>query len=144
MSEPEGKSITWVIVMTMLVVAWVGWSSLATAYVRSIEGPTTLAAEDLDDEIPRFSRRRATTRGLAAITAAFMEWVINGFTQIPNLVSVIRFGLTERMWLVGMFGGIEIAVLFLGLKMKALEASFADSPDYDGPPRRRRKKRRKK
>ena len=143
MAEQEGKSILWVVIMLMLVVAWLGWTSLAASYARSQETWVVEEPED-PDEIPRLNRRRAFNRGVASVAKSFAQWLSNGFTQLPNLVPAVRFGFTERLWLIGMFTGFEVAILVLGLKMKQLESSFADSPDLDSPPRRRRKKRRRK
>jgi hypothetical protein len=144
MAEQEGRSITWVIIMLMLVVAWLGWTSLAASYAHSEEEWQALERPDETDDPPRFGRRGAIRSGGAMLVTAFVGWVANGFSQLPNLVSVIKFGFTERLWLVGLFAGFEVVILVLGLKMKQLEESFADSPDSDMPVRRRKKKRRRK
>lgn len=95
MSE-ENKSVGWVIGMPALAVAYAGWAYLAAQYHQN--------ADLAGDERANF--------------------FVNSVTQLPNLVSVIRYGFSERLRMIIATGLLEVGVLVIGVVMKKLEGEL--------------------
>lgn len=121
MAEKE-KSVTWVIAMIMILIAAFGWAFMAAGYAHSEKGWRNegAAAPEKSSSIRRASR------------AAFADFVVNAFRQLPELPSVLSFNLKNRWWLPALIVGLEVLAVFGGIKMKSLERELS------GPPRRRR------
>ncbi|MCA9072201.1 MAG: hypothetical protein KDA84_24915 [Planctomycetaceae bacterium] len=101
-------SIRFVICGLTVVVMGFGWAFLAASYAHTHENWQSGV-------------------GKRGSLAAFFS---NAFEQIPNFFAVIGFHLTNRLWLLLIFVGLQGLVLLLGLGMKKMEQA-------DAKPRRR-------
>ncbi len=116
MSE-QGKSVTWVIIMVMLLIAAFGWAFMAAGYAHSEEGWRGGIVEPV-------RIRPVRMRALRALA----DFIGNAFSQIPNLGSVIAFNFKNRIWLPILIIGLELSVVFGGYKMKKLEKELQSGP----------------
>jgi hypothetical protein len=89
----QNKSVTWVAVMLALVVAYFGWGFLAAEYFQND---------------PNAAQGKTNF------------WV-NSVVQLANLPSVIGFGFQNRLWVIVVVAGAEVAVLILWGLMKKLD-----------------------
>jgi hypothetical protein len=88
----QNKSVGWVALMLALLALYFGWSFLAADYFQhDAEGPGKT------------------------------DFWVNSVVQLPNLVSVIRYGFRERFWMIGVTIGLEVGVFFLWILMRKLE-----------------------
>ena len=117
MSDEGEKSVGWVVIALMLAIAWIGWTFMAASYAHSEEGWRTAGAGAAESFSVR-SERRSSLR----------DFILNGFDQLPDFFSVIKFSFSQRLWLVGIFGGLEVLVILLGWKMKQLETKLSSKP----------------
>lgn len=122
MAEKE-KSVAWVVLMVMLLIAAFGWAFMAAGYAHSQQGWRTAGAAAAAEN--RTSLRRANR-------AAFADFVANAFAQLPNLPAVVGFNLKNRIWLPILILALEALAVFGAFKMKSLEKELS------APPRRRR------
>ena len=111
--------------MLALAVAWLGWAFVSAAYAQSahlwhsdgVAGQSNFGVTRLDREL------------------ALADFLWNSIEQIPRFFSVLNFAFTRRLWLVGIFVGLEVAVYFFGRKMKQgcnLDFFRADVAVQDG------------
>ncbi len=119
MSEQE-KSVTWVIIMVMLLIAAFGWAFMAAGYAHSEEGWRGGIVEA--GEPVRI--RSGSMRALGALA----DFVSNAFFQIPNLGSVIAFNFKNLIWLPILIIVLELSAVFGGYKMKQLEKELQSGP----------------
>jgi hypothetical protein len=148
MSEEESKgwSLKVVMLLVMLLIAWFGWAVAAAQYAQAVEGWQAVPAppEGLRPGGYRVSRVRA----LAAMVVGLGSFVANSVRQVPDLPAVIGFTFRERLGLVWIFAGLELAALLGGLWMMRLERELYGAPTRVREPvheaARRKKKRKRK
>lgn len=97
MAAEEEKSAGWVAGMLVLLVAYFGWSFLAADYFQ--HDPSETARE--------------------------VNFWINSFAQLPKLPSVLAYGFRERLWIIGLVAGLEVAVLIIWVLLKKLEKELS-------------------
>ena len=107
MSEGSEKSIGWVITMVMILIGVVGWCFLASFYI--IDGEATSSIEV------------APRRPSGFASAGVVQFLLNGVTQLPNIVSVLTYGFTKKLWLLITVGVLEVLAIISGRQMKKLE-----------------------
>jgi hypothetical protein len=105
-SQPVGQ----VVALLMVAIAALAWAFCAAAYAHEADGWKSGADRE----------------------EALLAFASNAVFQIPNVFRVIGFILTKRLWLAGIFLGLECVAVYLGFKMRSLEREFSS------PPRRRR------
>ncbi len=111
--KPQGgKSIGWVITMSMIVVGVIGWCMLATAYADYSEGSSMVAGG---------AARIRRTSGAGLLIGAIVKMAINGVVQIPSVFSVIKFAFQKRLGVVIGIVVVEVLLLVGGLWMKKVE-----------------------
>lgn len=88
----DEKSVTWILVASVVFVVVVGWGFLAGSYAGANATPMSEMSEeelqDLDGGGLRHSKRSAV--------AAF---VTNSIEQLPNLPTVVSWHFANRLWL---------------------------------------------
>lgn len=109
MSKSE-KSIGWVVTMSAIMIAVIGWCVLASAYASDTDTLLT----DAGDVPIRVGARRTGV-------AMFFQFIKSGVTQIPNVFNVIGFAFRERFGLVVGIGVLELLVLLGGRQLKKFE-----------------------
>ncbi len=109
------RSVNWVIAMVMIVIAVVGWGFMASGYAHHAGWRSS--ETDL--------LRRASS---ATNKAAIAQFLLIAVTQIPNVVEVIGFNVTNRIWLPAGIIGVELLALLGGHGMKQVEKSLNEPP----------------
>ena len=122
--DTPGKSITWVVRMTILLVAVFGWGVMAAEYAKRAEGWNPLVQER-GVSIP-------VLRPIVRLAAAdgFARFAANAVVQLPNAPAVIWFNIRELPWLPLGIVVVEGLVVAAGVGMRRLEKHL------DQPPRR--------
>ena len=97
-AQKQGKSIEWVVGALMVLILLGSWAMMAGEYAKAEEGwRSDLTAEA---EFIQGSPRRLRG-GAAMLTSAmgFVDFLENAVVQIPSVFSVLRFTLTEKLWI---------------------------------------------
>lgn len=115
MGEQE-KSISWIVAVSMVVVAIVGWGVLASSHVGAHAPLLSDGTFETSGEIvvPR-------RPGLALAIAGLIAFLWTALVQLPNFVSVISYHLTNRVWLPIAIIAVEVLVFCSGFGLKLLE-----------------------
>jgi len=127
--ENEGKSIRWVVIVAMILVAYVAWGCLAAAY----------AGRDGNTGVMGMGGGRLRSRGIMMMISLALSFLVTSVTQIPNVFSVISWNFSNRLWLPVLFIVVEICIGVGGIGLQKLENNLAQPTG-----RRKKKKRRKK
>ena len=133
--ERDEKSLGWIAVMAMILIAVVAWGCLANSYQSA-----TAVADDSDEMyMPHgpVSARRMRARGGALFVSAAITIVANATLQVPNFLTVISWHFSNRIWLPIFFMILEAFVLLGVVGLKKLENKLS------GNKKKRKKKRRK-
>ncbi len=151
-NDPDGVSITHVVIGIMIVIAVMGWGAMASSYVEA----HTVFSFDESSRPPRMTRISA----IGILISALIQFVVTAVQQLPNLFSVIGWHLGNRTWLPSTIIALEGAALFFGFGLKSMEGHLDDpyarhrakrksekgntqsSGQRDSPQRKRKKKRR--
>lgn len=113
----QNRSLAWVIVMLMVAIALLGWMYAASFYANSEEGWRARG-------VVSYSPRRASR-------LVFVQLVVNGFVQVPNMPAVVGYIFRQRFWLVMVVAALELLAFLGGLQLKSLDRRL-------NTPRRRR------
>jgi|GEM_PF-1853565 len=124
-TEDNGKSILWVVITSMILVAYVAWGCLASSYAGS-EG---------DGSLTMIGRGRS--RGILMLVSAIISFLITSVAELPNLFTVISWNFANRIWLPILFAVVEVGLLAGGFGLHQLEKKLSGS-------RRKKKRRRRK
>ena len=124
----EGKSIRWIVIVSMIFVAYLGWGFMAGSYAEI--GATALP------EVGNLRIRRGRGMGIALLISAVVSFVVTSITELPNFFSVISFHMSNRIWLPILFIVLEGLVLAGGYGLQKLEENLEK-------PRHRRKKKKR-
>ncbi len=124
--EDKGKSIRWVVIMSMIFVAYVAWGCPASSWAGS-EGDGSFVVIG-----------RGRSRGILMLVSAIVSFLVTSVAELPNLVTVISWNFTNRLWLPILFIVLEACILAGGFGLQQLENNLAK------PAGRRKKKRRRK
>ena len=100
----DGKSITWIVTASVILVAYLGWGFMAGSYAGSSGG--------------------AIHFGPSSRISAVYSFVITSITQLPSFFSVIGWHLSNRIWLPLLFVILEVAVIAGGVGLNRLEQSL--------------------
>lgn len=138
MAKKKERSIKWIVIMSMIFVAYVGWGFMATSW------PGAAVPEVAP---PEGTTVRVSARGFgfALLIASILTFLVNSVTQLPNLFSVIAWQFSNQIWLPILFIILEGLIVAGGVGLVKLEAHLAaGSPAEDVPHLRQRKKKKRK
>ena len=120
----EGKSIRWIVIASMLLVAYIGWGMMAQAWATTGPGAEEgLAAADgllVDPDRPP-TVRSSRSFGLALLVAAVFNFVVTSVSEIPNVFAILQWHLTERLWVLVLIVLVEVLVAAGGYGLQMLE-----------------------
>lgn len=100
----DGKSITWIVTASVILVAYLGWGFMAGSYAGSSGG--------------------AVNFGPSLRMSAVYSFVITSITQLPSFFSVIGWHLSHRIWIPILFVILEVAVIAGGVGLNRVEQSL--------------------
>lgn len=109
------RSVNWVIAMVMIVIAVVGWGFMASGYAHH--------AGWRSSETDLLRRASGATN-----KAGVIQFLLIAAWQIPNAVDVVKFNVTNRVWLPAGIIGVELLALLGGYGMKQVEKSLNEPP----------------
>ena len=124
MPHDEGRSITWVVKISVILVAYLGWGFMAGSYAGTLGGGAVIIRPDNVGSL-RY-------RALDVLGSAVLSFVITSIMQLPSFFSVIGWHFSNRIWLPILFVTLEVAVIAGGFGLKRLEQSL------DGEKKKRR------
>lgn len=117
MPEHEA-SLGWVVGALAVVVALFGWGFLAGSYAGAHATPMSEMSQEELGEL----KSRGPVRAIRASKTAFIS---NAIEQLPNMVSVIGWHFTNRVWLPIVILLAELGVLGGGIVMKKVESNLS-------------------
>jgi hypothetical protein len=105
--EDHGASIGCVVVLMMVVIACFGWAFAAAAYAHEMEdwGSGTGKAESL------------------------IAFFVNALVHVPLFFQVVGFAFSKRLWLVIVFGALEVFAILVGVGLKRIEKEWSKLPN---------------
>ena len=115
----EGKSIRWIVIASMLFVAYLGWGFLAGSYSGSANADGVVIG-------------RRGTAGLTLMASAIYSFIATSVMQLPAFFQVISWHFSHRIWLPILIVLVEIGIAAGGVGLKRLEENLSR------PPKRRR------
>jgi len=115
----EGKSIRWIVTVSMIFMAYLAWGFLAGSYAGSSGGAVLVTG----------GRRSGA---ILLFLSGIYSFIATSITQIPNFFSVILWHLQNRIWLPILFVFLELGILGGGVALQKLEDNLS------APQRRRR------
>jgi len=114
----EGKSIRWIVIASMLFVAYIGWGLLAGSYAGDAHADGVVAG-------------RREVAGLTLLASAIYSFIATSLMELPNFFRVISWHFSNRLWLLVLIVLAEVGVAGGGYGLKKLEENLSQ-------PRRRR------
>ncbi len=98
--ESGERSLTWVVVMLLIVVTGLGWACAAAVYAHNEQG-WRQASEDDEGPLDRpYTRGGRAIAFWGAALSAFVDFLANAVKQIPNAPAVIGYTFSKKFWIV--------------------------------------------
>ncbi len=121
--KKRGWSVTFVVGVSMCVIAVFGWIVLAAEYAKEVEG-----VKFRGYVTPGPTGRGQAGTALAEAVCGLIDTSLNGVREIANAPSVILFNLTRRTWVTIAFVVIECLAAASGIYLKRLEKTLEETP----------------
>ncbi|GAB4138043.1 MAG: hypothetical protein Tsb009_05930 [Planctomycetaceae bacterium] len=108
-NQKQEKSILWVVLVSMCVIAVFGWGFLAGSYDGAHAVPHS--EQDVKNPSPDSSR----------VVSSRYAFFSNAVEYLPQFPTVISWNFSHRAWLPILIVALEILTLFGGIFLKRLE-----------------------
>ncbi len=112
----EGKSIRWIVIASVILVAYLGWGFMAGSYAENSHVGGVIVV----------STRGSLSGGSMMLSAVF-SFVATSVMELPNFFRVISWHFSNRIWLPIVFIILEVLVVAGGYGLKKLEEQL-ESP----------------
>ncbi len=111
--ERDGKSIRWIVIWTMLFMAFLAWGFMA----GSCAGNTHAV---------HIASRRGSAIWTFFIFGVY-SFLATSIYELPNFFSVISWHFSNRIWLPLLFIVLEVAIALSGVGLQKLEDNLSTS-----------------
>ena len=122
--QEEETSTSKIVIMLMLTIAAFGWAFMAAAYAHEKEGwrQESTNLTEPDREGIQYDQRFEDGGSIRRQSrSSLWDFIGNAFRQLPNVLGVLAFNFSHRLWLVILIVCLEAGALFLGYVMSRID-----------------------